>query len=432
MSWRETCIEEAAAVADRIADRAILYRDMASWVHRQILYANDKDAVDQLPRLMPANPSVYSGTAGVGLMFARLSKFTDDRRHRDMAVRSLLHATRHAIYINEGKYGKIGAEYRFGHYLGVPGIAWAAHEVAELCESEQLARQAERLVAWVGGTMHLPGMVDLMNGLAGGAMSLLAMGDRVPGASELARDFGKDLLSKATHDAANDSLHWTDYMSKGKGLNGFSHGTAGIAWSLAHLWKATGEDAYVNAVEGALRYEDLHFNPDKKNWPNFQYAPDAQGNLTYSAMWCHGAPGIGLSRALLEGLDPRFKRTKDIQAALETSVKLLDRQLREPGLDYQTCHGLGGLLECIWFMKDVLEPGSGKALANRVLRNALEQHGREAYARWGPAVEWPSAVTLGPLPSLVTGTAGIAHLLLRAAEPDKVPTVAAPAGLLRS
>ena len=85
-------------------------------------------------------------------------------------------------------------------------------------------------------------------------------------------------------------------------LAGFSHGVAGIAYALLELAVATGDERYRTAALAALDYERALFDAVHQNWPDLRETQtlktetnSAQGSVFVTA-WCHGAPGIGLSR----------------------------------------------------------------------------------------------------------------------------------------
>lgn len=427
MNWQEQCLDEARAIADRLMEQAVVHRGRANWITRRVPYPGDKGAVDALPRLMNLNPSVYSGTAGMGILYARLHKATGARAYADLARAAMEHATKNAVFVNDSSLGMIGGHYRNGFYLGVAGIAWAAHETGRLLESAHLHNEAGRLVRWLRDHRDEPSEVDLINGYAGGVTAMVDMAEDVPGARALAEELGQDMLRSAVP-GEEGSLSWGNrHLGGGRNLTGFSHGTAGAAYALARLHGLTGDDRYREAMEGALLYEEQGFYEDLDNWANYQGRPGADGRYAVGRAWCHGAPGIGIGRAATQPHVEAGRFRRDLEAAVRTTSEALRQNLAAPGTDYMLCHGVGGLVECLWAQKDALEPGSGHDAASRAVRVGLRQHGRAAIEQWGTAVEWPTPVANGLYPPLVTGIGGIAHLLLRLARPREVPSVLVPA-----
>jgi lantibiotic modifying enzyme len=77
----------------------------------------------------------------------------------------------------------------------------------------------------------------------------------------------------------------------------------------------TAQTRFHDVARSALAYERSLFSAVEGNWPDLR--PDAAG--TCSVAWCHGAPGIGLSRvALLRHQDDPATRA-EIRAALSTT-----------------------------------------------------------------------------------------------------------------
>lgn len=125
--------------------------------------------------------------------------------------------------------------------------------------------------------------------------------------------------------------------------------------------------------------------------------------------WCHGAPGIALSRlALLSLLDDQ-ELTEEIKAGLRTTLT------QGFGLNHSLCHGDLGNLDILITAARLL-PGETFAehiprIAAALLEN-MEHQG------------WVCGVPFGvETPGLMTGLAGTGFALLRLAAPERVPSV---------
>lgn len=414
---------EAAAFGDRLVAEAFRFRDRATWVSRAVPYSSHSGKGDRYPELMALNSSVYSGTAGVALFLARLAAFTDDPAHRSTARAALEHAVRHAWWRDDGAVGEIGGGWRFGFYLGTLGIAWTAHEAAPLLEDESLDLTSRRLLRELGATLDLPFADDVIFGAAGAIPALLSIsGQGAQQALDLAVLMGEHLL--VTANRVDDRLSWG--ANEHPDLTGFSHGTAGIGAGLLALHAATGDDRFLEAGTGAFAYEDHHFDREEGNWPNFQVKPRADGRYPCSTAWCHGAPGIGVARALAHTLAPSAKLRDDVTVAAETTRLQLREELVTPGRDLMLCHGTVGNLEALWLMEEALGDPTALDRQREAGRHLISLYGTTARLAHGATVEWPSGVSTGIYPTLVTGVVGVAHWLLRLHAPDAVPTVLAP------
>jgi lantibiotic modifying enzyme len=131
-----------------------------------------------------------------------------------------------------------------------------------------------------------------------------------------------------------------------KHLTGFSHGTAGVAYALLELFQATGDTKYRRGAELAFNYERRWFDASAGNWPDFREEPGARkrGNDPWpcATAWCHGAPGIGLSRLRAYEVLRDATCKDEALIALETTRSWIESALRSGTCSFCLCHGLAG------------------------------------------------------------------------------------------
>ena len=140
-----------------------------------------------------------------------------------------------------------------------------------------------------------------------------------------------------------EALTWPSPSLPGQPrLTGFPHGAAGIGHALLELHRATGNRRFRADAEEAFGYERGLCNADARNWPDLREnatpGTPLDGGPSYTLQWCHGAPGMALSRlgtAELLG-DPQI-RSKAI-TALETTRDAASAELHTG--NYSLCHGL--------------------------------------------------------------------------------------------
>ena len=144
--------------------------------------------------------------------------------------------------------------------------------------------------------------------------------------------------------------------------------------------------------------------------------PPGTGEPSYSVAWCHGAPGIGLSRLRASSILRDDRCRTEAEVAIATTIQLL----RGPALDQQNfslCHGAGGNAEVALEAGELLDRGDLRAVAEQV-----GWHGIESYLK--ARRRWPCGVLPGgETPNLMLGLAGIGHFYLRLYDPTKVPSV---------
>ncbi len=209
-----------------------------------------------------------------------------------------------------------------------------------------------------------------------------------------------------------------------RNLCGYAHGNAGIAHAFLELYSLTNNNYYLYPFEQALLYERQFYNESRMNWPDFRYnelfeyssynrineLKEALRNkslipyeLRYMNAWCHGAPGIGLSRLrAYEILQNDLYRQESINACNGTA-----QFLGHDFINYSLCHGLGGNCETLIIGSNLLGREDYLNIAHEVALKGIDQFGSKN-------IPWTCG-TVGnrPDPSFMVGEAGIGYFLLR-------------------
>jgi hypothetical protein len=370
-----------------------------------------------------ASGTLYEGTSGIALFLAELSAVTGDQELARVALGGLRFALNEGSELNE-----VG----FGYHSGRVGVAYVAARVGELLGQPGLYAEAEALLRpMVGNETRDMGM-DVIAGGGGGIPALLQLSRHVDPelALGMARRLGDNLIEQAARDA--DGWSWPTMRSSSvRNLCGYAHGAAGIAHGLLELYAATGDGRYRYAAEQGFLYERRFFSEESGNWPDLRHTELGEyqfegridelrdrlraGNWIatpdthYMSAWCHGGPGIGLSRLRAYQLlrDPVY--LEESRASFGTVEKSIDDEF---GMNFSLCHGRGGnaetLLEGARILDEpaLLEPAKATALL-----------GIERYEDAGEP--WPCG-TMGGVkdPGLLLGEAGIGMFLLRLGRPD--------------
>jgi lantibiotic modifying enzyme len=208
-------------------------------------------------------------------------------------------------------------------------------------------------------------------------------------------------------------------------LTGFSHGTAGGAYALLGLFAATGKQEFRRIAEAALQFERSWFDDDESNWPDLrQVAQDVNpqtSRLPCATTWCHGAPGIAISRMRAAELLPDPAYRVEASIALATTAKHLRGWLNTPHVNYSVCHGVAGNAEVLLMG---LRSGIHAVVDLSALIERTAKYGSVAHGSGGDS--WPCGVGLGgESPNLMLGLAGIGYFYLRMAR-ENIPSVIAP------
>lgn len=399
MTTSSEFLDVAAALADRLADTAVWHGERCNWIG---VVPRDPAQTGGRTMLEALGSDVYCGTAGVALFLAEAAAALGDARLGRTARGALRHALDHA----ERTHGD-------GLHMGRPGIAYAAARVAAVLDSElALCGARDVLGAWRRGRGAATEW-DLIGGCAGTISALLALSQLVvdPTLVDTAVIAGDELIAAA--ERSNDGWLWPDPQRPSMhGLCGFSHGAAGIGHALLELWAATEETRFRDAGTGAFDYERSWFVRRAGTWPDLREIERRAGRdvpAPVSPTWCHGAPGIALSRLRATQLLESEAVRDDLDAALALTRRDVGELSARAPDDFSLCHGAAGAADVLLCAAD------GSGLAERIGAVGIERHHRP------PSSSFPCGVPYGETPSLFIGLAGIGLFYLRLFDRD-IPT----------
>jgi len=412
-----SCVEIANSIGLRLLDEAVWHEGLCTWVGSEP--AGSQSAEGQIVTSVRAlGPELYDGTSGIALFLMRLFEATGDERFRRCALGALRQAL---LTIQSTAPGD-----RFGLYHGWLGVAFAAASASgplgDPSLRDQAAETARRALSSQPDAQ--PPVFDIVSGLAGGILALLSLDPLLPGEGLLkhAVSLGEELL--ATAQSSERGLSWgLDPGAPSRPhLLGFSHGSGGAAWALMALSRLCSRQDFADAANDAFSFEKNWFDDANQNWPDFRRlkkTPKNTRHCTYSTYWCHGAPGIALSRIRALSLFPRNQGWRDeLEAALETTATHIERGLKSGDENYSLCHGLAGNAEILAEGRRALELQNGRfdALVQRVADEGFAQHGQRG--------SWPCGTGGQQTQGLMLGLGGIGYFYLRLSRPS-IPSLLA-------
>jgi class II lanthipeptide synthase len=406
-------LDTALAIGRRLARRAVLEGTACTW-----------DVLDSRPdpenrvRTIRAEGQLYQGAAGIAWFLGELYRATGDvevgRAARGGLEHALVHGDRHADL--------------FGFHSGRVGIAWVAVRLAGIFERPDYAERARRLLAPLAGREPDDAGLDVIGGAGGAIPACLDLAEKA-GWDELraiARELGEHLIRQAQR--RPEGWSWaTGGASAIRNLTGFAHGASGVGLALLELDRATGDDRFRFAAEMAFLYERRLFNEARSNWPDLRHdllerpsdelrraVRDGKPPVyeeRYMTAWCHGSPGIGLSRLRAFELTGQDVYRREAEAALRSTLQAVEDELSQ-GASYCLCHGIGGNCELPLLAAELLGDPELRQVAEQAAREGIETY--EARGR-----PWPCGTRGGvPDPSLLVGEAGIGAFYLRLADPE--------------
>jgi type 2 lantibiotic biosynthesis protein LanM len=398
---REQLLAAACAVGDRLDKLAFRNDHGASWLGLAKL--NNRNWT-----LLPLAIDLYDGLPGISLFLAYLGKVTAKDQYTELA-QSALATFRNLKELSTPGLSAIGA------FSGWGGIIYTLAHLGVLWDNKELLAEAEEAVELLPALIEKDEQLDLIGGSAGCIASLLSLykyspDDRLLAAATLC---GQRLIS--TSKDMQPGRGWFTQIPVKNPLSGFSHGAAGMAWSLLELAAATKEESFRTAALDAIAYERTLFDTEEGNWRDqrdFEKLGIAAGREDYYPVaWCHGSPGIGLARLLtLHILDDPAVRA-EIDAAKKSALA------KGFGQSHSICHGDLGNLEFLFQVSERLGDRELRSRVDLIASKIVASISREG---------WLCGTPMGvESPGLMTGLSGIGYSLLRLAEPDRVPAVLA-------
>jgi type 2 lantibiotic biosynthesis protein LanM len=385
-------VSAACAIGDRLEDLVLRSGDEAAWIGLV-------PASEHTWQLAPLGLDLYDGIPGVALFLAQLEMISGERRFRDLA-KSAVAAMRRQL---EG--------YRsndvIGGFTGWGGVLYALSNLGTIWADTSLIDEAESSLSVLAGAIPRDTVFDVIGGAAGCALGLRALYEcrRSPRLVELGRTCGDHLLANAQ--SINGGLGWLCGSHAVTPLTGFAHGSAGIGHALLAVAALTGDARYREGAASAFTYERALYSADRANWP------DLRNNATkgFVTAWCHGAPGIGLSRLFALSHFQDDTLMQEIDAALTNT-----RSHTSIG-NHSLCHGDLGNADVLLTASQVARAPELRRHANRMAAAGLEVARKSGWICGNPlGVESPG---------LMTGISGIGYALLRLAEPARIPSILA-------
>lgn len=397
-------IAAAASVARRLTRLALRNGNRVTWLG--LTLAMERNWVIQ-----PVGPDLYGGTLGIAVFLAHAGHIAGDLASEELAravaaqsVGQLRALLRHDA-LNAGARGAIGA---FG---ALGGAVYAFSHLGALWKDDTLFDAAEEAVERARSLVADDAQLDIIGGSAGLAMAAATL-DRVrPGgvARGVLRACAEHLLIAA--DQCESGIAWTTRIESMQPLTGFSHGASGIAAALVTAGNILSDDRYTNAALGALRYERGTFDATVGNWPDYRILNNAPVSTPFGMWaWCHGAPGIGLSRLVALSSNEASVRS-DLDIAIASTVA--------NGFESNDslCHGDLGNLELLLRARELGLTGAWEHALTSEAARLVERIGGGA---------WYCGIPGGvETPGLMMGLAGIGYGLLRIGATDRVPSLLA-------
>ncbi len=375
--------------------------------------------------------SIYNGVAGITLFFVELYKSVPEKKYLKVIEQS-------AAWLIEND--KNNPTHYYSLYSGRLGSAYCLSKIYTLTKN-QIYKKASVEIA-LKADVFLKGenlKYDLLVGPPGCIIGLLHIYEATKENKILEV---LDLYVATVLDnlySSEAGIYWNRGKDYIHGLCGFSHGAAGMAYIFLELGHYFNNDSFLWLAEQIFKYENSYYDAKNSNWPDYRKSIYKEGDYKdfikkYEEKqfdfftkggdmnaWCHGAAGIGLSRArAIECLhDEQYKTDlqnaiyKVIQSNIEPNQKI--REL------YGLCHGACGNAEIFVDAFEILKDNKLKKYAEQIADNAIVEE-----KKYGGYLSGYSTSNEQNDTSLFMGNAGIAYFMLRMNDSTKTESVLAP------
>ena len=260
----------------------------ARWIESSAIRTPQGTAWPSDPRdAKTVRTDLYSGTPGIVLFFIEAFHATGDRSYLDMARSG-------AEYL----IAKMPEEKGNGLYEGLSGIGFALLEAGKATGDKKMQQAARQCVDWIRSRARARGKgiewsetTDIISGNAGTGLFLLYAARELKDTRlrDLAAQAGRRLMELGKPE--NGGLKWAMAPDYPNLMPNFSHGTAGIAYFLATLYRETKDKEFLQAALSGARYLQSVAKTEGDTCLIFHHVPGGE-DLHYLG-WCHGPTGTG-------------------------------------------------------------------------------------------------------------------------------------------
>jgi len=353
----------------------------------------------------------YNGNPGIALSFAWGGQVFNNPNYTDVAkdcVGTLFH------YLDTVPKN---ANISLGAYDGIGGVLFVFNQIYKLWGDETIISYINKVVDFIPRLLKNNSELDVISGVSGCILGLYSARDFIDDSrlKLLLNDCVANLLDRYPNPVENPAV---EYYCGSKPLLGFSHGISGFVYSLVLANKVLRYNKIDRWISQALNYERSCYSYNKRNWPDYRKPLHVlhrlnitdQPDQRFTTAWCHGAPGIALSRIGMKkhGYDD-CQLSNEIHMAIKTTI---DQGFASE--NHCLCHGLLGNLDVVLTAKQegYLDNQTYTRIEKEIIQS-IRLNGLHTNNGLSPI----------NIPGLMMGAAGIAYQLMRLENNTIIPSV---------
>jgi lantibiotic biosynthesis protein len=404
MNWsRVAIVKTARHLALQLCKEALWLGDECTWLGLDL--RGTPGASEIIANTLKGE--VYGGTAGIAYFLLDMAAVTGESIFRDTGLGALNFSCRLSDIESEA----------IGFFDGFGGVAIVSCLAAELVDDASMRSVASKMIGKLSSRIHsMPRMgSDVISGAAGLLNGLACLNERyTPNISGQMSCLSEHILATAVSDVRG--RYWRQGEGQ-SGLTGYSHGASGIALALLEASQKLPDLKVDDAVLAAFDFEDSYFSKSQGNWADLRaYGGRSQERPSFGLAWCHGAPGILLSRARATELGLVCNRELAL-AAYKTSAEALRWIYTTATFDTGLCHGASGIVSILEYASAILGINDSDLIdqGSQAIRSAAEE-----------GCLPNSLSNFEATPQLMVGSAGVGHFLLQLAKVSHLPWILHP------
>ncbi|UAL58346.1 type 2 lantipeptide synthetase LanM family protein [Clostridium sporogenes] len=350
----------------------------------------------------PVGDDLYNGNCGIALFLIYLGYVTGKEEFIQSASEAMESRRKFIDYV------ELNCPFPIGAFNGLSGTIYVLDKLIQYGKREYDKEYLAKYINYLNEIIFMDKQYDLMGGAVGCIAVLypIIKSNHYPDLNSLM----KSIINKCCIHLINEKeeidiggISWGNVEKS----TGFSHGNAGV---IAYLSKLLNEQWIENkghleeVINEALKFERALYIDKEKNW----YKDNKKEHICYG--WCHGAPGILLSKCLAkEFRNNDYKWEDELQAALSTTKN------KSFGNNPSLCHGDLGNLEIIYIASEFLQDEKLKNHCRLIFHEIYETVIKE---RWmGKSFRGVDSY------NLMIGLSGFGYSLLRFSGLYKIPSV---------
>lgn len=351
---------------------------------------------------------LYEGLSGIAIYFAAMSKYFENEKYTEI----LSGITRTLFEYTDDLLQNMEYEGNSGLFSGEAGLVYTYILLYQILGEYDYLDYAKKHTNILVQLIEQDQKNDIMYGNAGAILALIGMYEQTG---------NNDYLNEAFHAgrvlvmAQNENGGWQSNPDMCP-LAGMSHGVAGIIYALSKLWKYQQDSTVLFAIKRGLEFENSLFVQEYGNWRDERYykGKKVSDSNNYTSAWCHGAPGILLSR--LRIWDCMDGEISDIvMKDIKRSINAVRNSCR--GANNCLCHGNMGNTEIITEYCKAISDKKMQENSELLRKNLIEKISQDENLGIEPFYGFQS---LG----FMNGLAGIGYSIMRELD-NELPCVMA-------